>query len=118
MPDIKRLVRLAWACYKRLKRELHDMEDAPFTLKVRMLKAEVMETLLYGFVTWTVGKEHFDELRTTHTGSCYHWLPAPTTHRLLHVVRQGPREGTIRERRDDNPQTTSPICGGRTANEQ
>ena len=26
------------------------MEAAPFTLKVRMLKAEVMETLLYGWV--------------------------------------------------------------------
>ena len=42
------------------------MEDAQFTLKVRMLKAEVMETLLYGCVTWTLGQEHFAELRTTH----------------------------------------------------
>ena len=38
-------------CYNRFKRELYDMEDAPLTLKVRMLKAEVMETLLYGCVT-------------------------------------------------------------------
>ena len=42
------------------------MEDAPFTLKVRMLKAEVMETLLYACVTWTLGQEHFAELRTAH----------------------------------------------------
>ena len=42
------------------------MEAAPFTLKVRMLKAEVMEPLLYGCVTWTLGKEHFAELRTAH----------------------------------------------------
>ena len=48
MPEIKRRVRLAWACYSRFKRELHDMEAAPFALKLRMLKAEVMETLLYG----------------------------------------------------------------------
>ena len=36
-----------------------------FALKLRMLKAEVevMETLLYGCVTWTLGKEHFAELR-------------------------------------------------------
>ena len=40
------------------------MKAAPFTLKVRMLKAEVMETLLYACVTWTLGKEHFAELRT------------------------------------------------------
>ena len=46
MPEITRRVRLAWACYNRFKRELYDMEDAPFTLKVRMLKAGLMETLL------------------------------------------------------------------------
>ena len=48
MPEIKRRVRLAWACYSRFKRELYDMEAAPFALKLRMQKAEVMETLLYG----------------------------------------------------------------------
>ena len=66
MPEIKRRIRLAWACYNRFKRELYDMKDARLTLKVRMLKAEVMETLLYGCVTWTFGQEHFAELRTAH----------------------------------------------------
>ena len=42
------------------------MEAVPFTLKVRMLKAGVMEVLLYGCVTWTHGMEHFAELRTAH----------------------------------------------------
>ena len=42
------------------------MEAAPFTVKVRMLKAKVMETLPYGCVTRTIGKEHFAELRTAH----------------------------------------------------
>ena len=42
------------------------MEVAPFNLKVRMLKAEVIETLLYGCMTWTHGQEHFAELRTVH----------------------------------------------------
>ena len=51
MPEIIRRVRLAWACCSRCKRELNNMEAAPFTLKVRMLKTEVMETLLYGFIT-------------------------------------------------------------------
>ena len=51
MLEITRRIRLAWACYNRVKRELYDMEDAPFTLKVHMLKAEVMETLVYGCVT-------------------------------------------------------------------
>ena len=38
------------------------MEDAPFVLKVRLLKTEVMETLLYGCVTWALGLEHFAKL--------------------------------------------------------
>ena len=42
------------------------MEASPLALKLRMLKPEVMETLLYGCVTWTLGKEHFAELRTAH----------------------------------------------------
>ena len=40
---IKRRVRLAWACYSRFKWELYDMEAAPFALKLRALKTEVME---------------------------------------------------------------------------
>ena len=51
IPEIKWRVRLAWACYSRFKRELYDMEAAPFALKLRMLKAEVLETLLHGCVT-------------------------------------------------------------------
>ena len=70
-PEVKRRIRLAWACYNRFKRELYDMEDAPFTLKVCTLKAEVMETLLYGCVTWTLGQEHFAELRTANTTFSY-----------------------------------------------
>ena len=66
MPEIKRRVRLAWTCYSRFKRELYNMEVTPFALKSRMLKADVMETLLYGCETWTLGTEHFAELRTAH----------------------------------------------------
>ena len=54
-PEIKRRIRLAWACYDRFNRELYDTEDAPFVLKVRLLKTEVMETLLYGCVSWALG---------------------------------------------------------------
>ena len=37
IPKIMRRIRLAWACHNRLNRELYDMEDAPLTLKVRIL---------------------------------------------------------------------------------
>ena len=48
MPESKRRVRLAWACVHRFKLKLYDMETAFFAPEVRMLKSEVMETLLYG----------------------------------------------------------------------
>ena len=66
MPQMKRRTRLEWACYNRFKRELCDMEDAPLTLKVRMRKADEMETLLYGCMIWTLGQEHVAELRRAH----------------------------------------------------
>ena len=118
--DIKRRVQLARVCYKWFKRELYDMEAAPFTLKVRTLKAEVMENLLYGCVTWTLGEDHFARAvnGTPQASLVDHWLPAPITHRPPHVVRQGPQEGTMRDRRDHHPQRASPLCAGRTADEQ
>ena len=48
MQEIKRGVPLAWASYSQFKRELCDTEAAPFALNFRILKAEAMETLLYG----------------------------------------------------------------------
>ena len=49
------------------KRQLHHVEAAPFTRKVCMVKADVMETILYGVcVMYTPGKEHFADLRRQH----------------------------------------------------
>ena len=45
---------------------MYDMEDARFTLKVRLLEAEVTEAPVYGGVTWTLSPEHSTELRTVH----------------------------------------------------
>lgn len=66
MPDITRRIRLPWAYYNQLKRELYDTEDTPFSLKVRMLKAEVMDTLRYGCGTRAFNQEQFAALRTAH----------------------------------------------------
>ena len=42
------------------------MEDASFTLKVRLLRTEVMDTLLYGCVARNLGRGHFADLRTAY----------------------------------------------------
>ena len=118
MPDMKRRIRLAWACYNRFKRELYDMEDAPFTLKVRMLK--VKETLLYGCVTWTLGQEHFAELRTAHHNLLLRIIGFQRRQRTDHLMSYAKAlkkaqcesvETTIRKRR-------LLFAGGRTTDDQ
>lgn len=64
--EIERRIRLMWACFKRFGPELYDMKTARLSLKVRMLKAEVIETLLYGCMTWTLSAQHFARLRSVH----------------------------------------------------
>eukprot|EP00752_Nemacystus_decipiens_P018516 g16601.t1 len=75
----------AWACFKRYKTELFDRPGAPFGLKVRLLKAEAVEALLYGCVTWSPRRDHYRLLRTTH-----HQL-------LLRVIGHRRERGTHRQ---------------------
>ena len=42
------------------------MEDAGFTRKVRLLKTEVIDALLYGRMARNLGQGHFADLRTAH----------------------------------------------------
>ena len=51
--------------------ELYDRPSAPFKLKIRMLRAEVLETMLYGCVTWSPRACHYDTLcRAHHRTEC------------------------------------------------
>ena len=65
--EIKRRVRLAWFSFRKYSRVLYDRAmGVSLELKVRMLKAEVLEALLYGCATWTMTGGHYDQLRTVH----------------------------------------------------
>ena len=46
--------------------KLYDRSSAPLELKIRMLRAEVLETMLYGCVTWSSRACHYDSLRRAH----------------------------------------------------
>ena len=59
--------RTGWMGFKRYKRELYDRPKASLLpLKVRIVRSEVVEGLLYGCATWTPLKGHYAKLRTTH----------------------------------------------------
>ena len=46
--------------------ELYDRPSAPLQLKIRMLRAEVLENMLYGCVTWSSSACNYDTLRRAH----------------------------------------------------
>ena len=54
--EITRRLQRAWARFQRYKMEIYDRPDVRLRLKVRLLKAEVVETLLYGCMTWSPNK--------------------------------------------------------------
>ena len=64
--EIAKRAQAAWCSYKKYATELFDRPTAPWHLKVRLLKAEAMEALLYGCMTWAPRQEHYRLLRTTH----------------------------------------------------
>ena len=65
--EIDRWIRAGWMGFKRYNQELYDRPKARLLpLKVRMVRSEVVETLLYGCATWTPLKGHYAKLRTTH----------------------------------------------------
>ena len=61
-----RRTKIARGCLRKFSTELFDRPRAPLRLKARLLKAEVMEALLYGCMTWAPCNAHYRKLRTTH----------------------------------------------------
>ena len=45
---------------------LFDRSEAPFRLKIRLLKAETIEALLYACMTWSPRRDHYRLLQTIH----------------------------------------------------
>ena len=64
--EIDQHIRNAWCSFRKYSLELYDRPSAPLELKIRMLKAEVLDTMLYGCVTWSPRACHYDTLRRVH----------------------------------------------------
>ena len=64
--EVDRRVRNAWCSFWKYTLELYDRPSAPLELKIRMLRDEVLETMLYGCVTWSPRACHYDTLRRAH----------------------------------------------------
>ena len=64
--EVDRRIRNAWCSFRKYTLELYDRSSAPLELKIRMLRAQVFETMRYGCVTWSPRACHYDTLRRAH----------------------------------------------------
>ena len=103
--EVDRRIRNAWCSFRKYTLELYDRPSAPLELKIWMLRAEVLETMLYGCVTWSPRACHYDTLRGAHhefSTRCIGWR---THNRADHPISyldtliSGSIEATLRRRR-------------------
>ena len=62
--EIARRTRACWMRIRRYLRELYDQPKVALSLKIRMVKAETIEALLYGCSTRTLRQKHYAKLCT------------------------------------------------------
>ena len=106
--EVDRRVRNAWCNFRKYTLELYDRPSAPLELKLRMLRAEVLEKMLYGCVTWSPRAGHYDTLRRAHhrfLTQCIGWRkhnradPSISYLATLLKTRSESIEATLRRRR-------------------
>ena len=64
--EVDRRIRNAWCSLRHYTLELYDPPSALLELEIRILRAEVLETMLYGCVTWIPRVCQYDTLRRAH----------------------------------------------------
>ena len=106
--EVDRRIRNAWCGFRKYTLELYDRPSAPLELKTRMLRAEVLETMLYGCATWSPRACHYDTLRRAHhrfLTRCIGWRKHNRADHLVScldtLIKPGSEsiEATLRRRR-------------------
>ena len=64
--EVDRRIHNVWCSFRKYTLELYHRPSAPLKLKIRMLRVEVLETMLYGYVTWSRRACNYDTLRRVH----------------------------------------------------
>ena len=105
--EVDRRIRNAWCSFRKYTLKLYDRPSAPLKLKIRMLRAEVLETMLYGCVAWSSRACHYDTLRRAHHSfltRCIGWRKNRSDHPIFYLdtlMKTGSEsiEATLRCRR-------------------
>ena len=64
--EIARRICRAWTCFRRRSEAMYDRRRLDRRLKVQLLQAEVVETLLYGCASWSLTADHYTKLNGAH----------------------------------------------------
>ena len=106
--EVYRRIRNAWYSFRKYTPELYDRPSAPLELKIRMLRAEVLETMMYGCVMCSPRAWHYETLRRAHhrfLTRCISWQKHNRAdHSISHLgtlMKTGSEsiEATLRRRR-------------------
>ena len=105
--EVHRLISNACS-FRKYTLELYDRPSAPLEVEIRMLRAEVLETMLYGCPTWSPRACHYDTLRRAHHSFLTHCIGWQKHNRADHPIsyldtlikkRSESIEATLRRRR-------------------
>ena len=91
--EVDRRIPNAWCSFRKYTLELYDRPSAPLEIKIRMLRAEVFETMLYGCVTWSPRACHYDTLRRAHHRFLSRCIGSRKHNRADHLSGHGYQDG-------------------------
>ena len=120
--EIARRTRACWMRIRQYLRELYDQPKVALSLKIRMVKSEAIEALLYGCSTWTLHQEHYAKLRTVHHRALLRIIGTQrkrpdhrrtSYNRALEIIRCESIETTLRTSRLFWVETPIRMSGGR-----
>ncbi|CAB1116823.1 unnamed protein product [Ectocarpus sp. CCAP 1310/34] len=99
----------AWKCHRRNSASMYDRRRVDRQIKIRLLKAEVVETLPCGCASWSLTAEHYTKLNGTHRQfltRCIGWSkrkrsdrPLSYAQALIQAGCEETIEATVRKRR-------------------
>ena len=84
--EVDRCIRNAWCNFPNNSLVLYDRLSAPLGLKIRMLRAEILETMLYGCVTWSPRACHYDTPRRAYHSFLTHCIGWRKNNRADHPI--------------------------------
>ena len=64
--QVDRRIRNVWRSFRKNTLELYDRPSVALELKLRMLRSEVLKTMLHGCFTWSPRACHYGTLRRAH----------------------------------------------------